>query len=104
MDKDLFIKTIKNIQQLVEEQDNFNNILHQIDPEFGGGYIYNKPIQILIDLLKILIDDKYDNINYYMWELNFGKDYTDGCITDANDNIIKLQTPEDLYNLIMSDK
>lgn len=104
MDKELFIKTINSIEQLVVEQDAVNDILHTVDPEFGGGYIYNKPIQILSDLIKTLIGDTYDNIDYYMWELNFGKDYTDGCITDEHDNPIKLQTPEDLYNLIMSSK
>jgi len=101
MNKELFIKTMEQIKELVREQDAFNDVLSHIDPEFGGGYIYSKPINILSDLLKSLMNDKYDNISYYMWELNFGDNYEDGMITDQNNNIIPLKTPEDLYNLII---
>lgn len=105
MDRDLFIKTICQIEKLNEKSEKFNDILKSIDPEFGGGYIFNESISILINLLKVLVDDKYDNIDYYIWELNFGKDYKDGMITDANDpnKIYKLSTASELYDFIMEE-
>ena len=100
MNKELFIKTVEDIKALYKEQEILNDALHTIDPEFGGGYIYNKPISILENLLKELVNDQYGNISYYFWELDFGEKYYDGCITGPNGEIIKLATPEDLYNLI----
>ena len=105
MDKELFIKTIHQIEELNKESEQFNNMIRTIDPEFGGGYIHTKSITILVDLLKILVNDKYDNIDYYMWDLNFGKDYQDGMITDAEnpDKIYRLSNPSELYDFIMEE-
>jgi len=103
MKKELFVKTMNKIQSLNEEQHEFNDMLKKIDPEFGGGYIYSKVIDFMIDILKELVNDKYDEIGYYAWELDFGKSYKDGCITSLDGEVIKLSTPEELYDLIEKD-
>ena len=102
MNKELFVDTMNKIEELVREQDEFDNLLHKIDNEFGGGYIYNKPIAILEDLLRILVNDKYDNISYYMWELDFGKEYKEGSITEEDGTPIPLSNASELYDLIMN--
>ena len=104
MKKELFVSTMEKIEGLVRLQDEFNNILHKIDDQFGGGYIFTQSIDILEHLLKELVNDEYDYISYFMWELDFGKDYTDGTITEADGTIIKLENASDLYNLIQSSK
>ena len=38
----------------------------------------------LVSLLATIMNDEYDWIDYFCWELNFGKDYHDGTITDSN--------------------
>ncbi len=101
MSKELFIKIIEHIQMLHNEENKLNDLLCEIDPEFGGGYIHNKTISLLSDIAKDLIDDKYDYIGYYLWELDFGKNYYEGVITEADGTPIALSTPEDLYNLIV---
>lgn len=102
MNKDLFIQTIETMEKLNSEQEAFNNLLRVVDSEFGGGYIHNKTISLLADLLKEFTNDQYDYISYYLWEIDFGREYYDGCITDSDGSIIPLRTAEDLYNLIMS--
>ena len=102
MDKQLFVDTINKLQELSEEQEEFNNILSKIDPEFGGGYVHNKTIFLVEELLSKLMNDKYDNISYYMWEIDFGKEYQEGCITDEDGTPIPLSNAEELYDLIMS--
>ena len=59
-------------------------------------------IFILEELLAQLTNDKYDNIAYYMWEIDFGKEYVDGMITDEQGNNMPLSNAEELYDLIMS--
>ena len=80
----------------------FNDILREIDPEFGGGYVHNKTIFLVEELLSKLVNDKYDNISYYMWEIDFGKEYKEGCITEEDGTPIPLSNAGELYDLIMS--
>ncbi len=101
MSKELFIRVMEQIKLLHEEEEKFNTLLHEIDPEFGGGYIHNKTISLLSDIARELIGDKYDYIGYFLWELDFGKGYYEGVITDEKGTPVALSTPEDLYNLIV---
>ena len=101
MDRDLFIDTMNKIEALAREQDEFDAMLHKIDPEFGGGYIHNKTIFLLEELLSKMVNDKYDNISYYMWEIDFGKEYEIGCITEEDGTPIPLSNAGELYDLIM---
>ena len=102
MDKELFVETINKLQELSEEQEKFNDILRLIDPEFGGGYVHNKTIFLVEELLSKLVNDKYDNISYYMWEIDFGKEYEDGCVTEEDGTPIPLSNASELYDFIMS--
>ena len=104
MNKELFVNTINKMEELYEEQELFSNVLKKIDNDFGGCLIHNKTITLLEDLLKKLVNDKYDYISYYLWELDFGKEYKDGVITEADGSIIKLSNPEELYDLIISEQ
>lgn len=42
-------------------------------------------------------------IEYFAYDLDFGKKYEDGMIKDADDSIIKLATIEDLYNVLIKE-
>ena len=37
-----------------------------------------------------------------MWEIDFGKEYQEGCITEEDGTPIPLSNAEELYDLIMS--
>lgn len=104
MNKELFISTIDKLRALDRKQSEFSNMLHKIDSEFGGCLIHSKTIEMVEDLLKNLMNDEYDYIGYYMWELDFGDKYYEGVISEADGTPIPLSTAEDLYNLLMSDK
>ena len=104
MNKELFVNTINKMEELYEEQELFSNVLKKIDNDFGGCLIHNKTITLLEDLLNKFVNDKYDYISYYLWELDFGKEYKDGVITEADGSIIKLSNPEELYDLIMREQ
>lgn len=42
-------------------------------------------------------------IEYFAYDLDFGKKYEDGMIKDADNSIIKLATIEDLYNVLIKE-
>lgn len=48
--------------------------------------------------------DKDEWIEYFCFELNFGKKWEPGLIRDDNGLDIVLQTPEDLYDLLQHNK
>lgn len=104
MNKELFVSTINELKALDKEQNEFYDILHKIDDEFGGCLIHNKTITMVENLLKQLMNDEDDYIGYYMWELYFGEKYYEGVITEADGTPIPLSTAEDLYNLLISNK
>lgn len=53
----------------------------------------------LISKAMNLDDSKEYTLDYYLWELNFGKHYTDGCFTE-NDNAIDISDDEKLYDYL----
>lgn len=55
----------------------------------------------IVKLLEIIMEDKENDwIGYFCWELNFGRRYKPGMITDG-DKDIPLATTRDLYNLLL---
>ena len=55
----------------------------------------------MVDLLEDLTHDSENEwILYYIYDLNFGKKYKDGMITDKDNNNIKMKSIKDLYNFL----
>ena len=55
---------------------------------------------LAIDLLAQMMEDDDDLIGYFIFELDWGKDYEPGCLTDKNNEDIPLATLRDLYNVL----
>lgn len=96
-----FIKFIK------DRQDNTYRLNKVFQKEFEDSciYPYNKYETEMIKLLELSMnaDKCNDWIQYYIYELDFGDSWEPGYIVDENGEDIKLQTPEDLYNLLVED-
>ena len=58
----------------------------------------------LLDLMTDIFEDKEDWIGYYVFELNWGKEYEPGKVKDEDGNDIPLATLEDLYNILTKKK
>ena len=56
----------------------------------------------VVDLLSLATNDKDGWISYWLFDLDCGKDYHDGSITEADGSIIKLATVHDLWNLLQN--
>lgn len=66
--------------------------------DYISGY-NNSIIDGTIKILEDMFNDKSGWISYYIWELEFGDKYVDGCITEKGKNI-KLKGIDDLWNII----
>ena len=91
----------KVISKLKEYQDSENSI-YRAGVDLSG---VNEPlIEAIFDLLKYSTNDETDLISYFCYELNFGEDWYEGCVTDEDGTDIRLQDIDDLYNVLVSDE
>lgn len=54
----------------------------------------------VVFLLKKMLHDKYDYIEYFIYELDYGRRYEVGMIVDENGQDIDIHTPDLLYDFI----
>ncbi len=64
----------------------------------AGLQISHEPI--VVNLLQKIMGDKAEDICYFIYELDYGRDYEPGYVTDSN-GIVDMGTPEALYELLM---
>lgn len=95
-----FIDAINGIKFFVDFEDKLNDLIRNYCTD---GYImFPDIIGTIICILERIFDDvENDWIGYYIWELKFGQKWRPGIITDQDGSDRKLETVEDLYDLLM---
>ena len=97
-----FEKIINGIKREVTFQDKVYYAFRELD----GDYYRDTPsVDMMIMLLdKIFCDDSdYPLIDYWIYELDFGKKWKPGCVMD-NGAEVKLETVSDLYDALVKQK
>jgi hypothetical protein len=98
----MFIETINMIKKQHEHDLKCNEAFKILLPnDYTSGYDNYNLYKQIIKLLQVATNDDNENswIDYYIWELEFGKKYKDGCVIIDGVNY-ELITPEDLYRLL----
>jgi hypothetical protein len=108
INKKAFIEAIDSIEQQFEHDKNCSDAFSIILPNDHVTLYDNSHILSgFIDLLKRLTNDvndegnEYSWIEYFIYELDFGKKYEEGKVTSYGDNI-RLKTSSDLYALLVN--
>ena len=103
MNKELFIATINSIQKQIEIDRKNSSILQEMFPDDSiyCGYNNSELFNALNKILKESMKDEYDWIDYFMYELDFGEKYYDGCVLDKDKSIIDLSNAERLYEFLI---
>lgn len=103
---DEFNRYINAIKDEEELQDKITDAVSEYNQKQNMSVCLVIPSQdyVIVDLLAKIMDDKNEWISYWVYELDCGKSYKDGCVTDKDGGIIKLKTIKDLWNLLMSEK
>ena len=58
--------------------------------------------QLVVDLLELLTNDKDNWISWWCWEIDYGREYTEGSVTYKGE-IVDLSTKQKLYALLESE-
>lgn len=98
--KKQFIKLLTDFKQIEEDINNVDKALKKLDPDFGGFYL-SRVSTLITDALKAAMNDEYDYIGYWVYELDYGSKWKKGTITTKEGKDIKLKTAEDLYDYII---
>lgn len=101
--KELFTESLDKIKRQMDHDYKCSEAFKIILPnDYISNYDNSMVIDQLVKLLKIYTNDDHKDswIEYFIYELNFGEKYTEGCATHKNGKIINLSTSENLYNFL----
>ena len=106
MTKELFIESIDAIEKQYRHDQECSEAFRVILPDDHISLYDNHRLNNqLTKVLQIAMDDENKDswIEYYMWELDFGKDWKKGYIT-IKDKDVPLQNAGNLWNLLIETK
>ena len=98
--KEEFVSYINFIKERGEKMDELNRVFTD-EFEDSVFYPYLKYETKLVSLLKSVMHDKYDDIEYFIYELNFGEKYEDGMIREKDGTLIDFSTAENVYDYLV---
>ncbi len=106
MDKNTFIESIEAIKKQEKYDNKVAKYLGKAFPDAFEANLRPNNSFILNQLIKILqienndFGDSNSWIDYFCYELDFGKEYKAGMVTDKNDKNIDISTPEKLWEFL----
>ena len=106
INRKLFIECINSIEQQVKHDQKCQEAFQVILNTSFAGYYDNHWLQdSLINILKIAMKDTSRDswIEYFIWELDFGKKYHKKCATYKNGKNINLSTSGKLWDFLNKD-
>lgn len=96
--RDQFIRAINRVR----DANDFDIEVNDLSSHLNTGVQVNTCSLgvVLTDILSAAMDDKYDDIGYFCWELDFGREYKEGMVKDEDGNSVDLSSPDKLYDYI----
>ncbi len=101
MDKKKFVECINDFKKSYDKWLVLSEHAQKHSEEFFNYPTFGM-FDLYIHLLEDIMDDEWNYISYYIWDLNFGKNGKE-CITmdtDKGEVKISLTTPEELYDYL----
>lgn len=105
MNKSLFIETIQVLQKQYEKDEGKAKLLAQVFPDaFDANLMYDNHL-ITNQIVKILQEQMNDVgpdswIEYFLWELDFGRKYKPGCVIQQDGTHIDLSDAGSLWEFL----
>lgn len=97
-----FERHLEAIASIMRLQDGFYELLNEYNSKSLNccDFIFPTLIDNVVDLLVLAMHDESGWISYWVFDLDCGNEYRDGCAEDDEGNLIKLKTIEDLWRIL----
>lgn len=98
--KEVFTQVLEDVKMVSDYQDHLNAFFKKNDVD---GYIFQPDCTCsVLQLLHFIFGERdvEEWISYFCFELDFGRKYKDGMVTDKDGKNIPLGTIGDLYNVL----
>ena len=99
MNIDLFRKAIEDIRRIHNFEEDVNGLLRKFNTD--GEYFVPTCEDMLVKVLQDSMNDTDEFISYFIYDLNFGKEWKEGNVVD-NGKDIKLSTIDELYDYLIA--
>ena len=106
INKDKFINILERLKATDDTVKQINDILYNcrdtVEADFtSGSSMMICHEDLVIELLENMFDT--DMISYFIYELDYGKKYIDGCVQNSDGSIIDISTSEKLYDYLLEE-
>ena len=103
--KQEFIDIINRLNEASDLREKVDRLFRNSRENIENDFCNAAALQIshestVMFLLKKILHDKYDYIDYFVYDLDYGRKYEAGMITDENGQDIDIHTPDLLYDFI----
>ena len=107
--KEQFVKIINRLKAANDLQNKIQDLMYEADDNIDNDFMNAASLMInhedtVVNLLQVIMEDEWDDIPYFIYELDYGRDYQPGCYTENDDEEIDISTPEKLYDHLMYSK
>lgn len=110
--KEQFVAILKTLEETDEKEEKLNEVMNSMSPDFYSyfypTYLYKS---IIIDLLnqefygKMEVNAEYgSDIEYFIYDLNYGKNWTENSLTELDGTPIDISTVEKLYDYLTAER
>lgn len=107
--KEQFVEYVERIKKTCDKDDMFSEAIEKAcndDCRVIG--LYGAECSAMVDLLSLAMGLEVgtcdgNEIEYFIYDLNFGKDYKEGCLSEMDGTPIDISTAEKLYDYIVSE-
>ena len=96
--KEKFVRILNELERVDRAEEKIVEAISSISA-FYWNYPFSTGSDTVIDLLEELTNDEGQMISYFVYELDWGKKWEPGCVTDENEDI-DLSTAEKLYDYL----
>ena len=96
-----FKSALSDIKRFQEAEDSINDGFKKLGQD--SRIMITEPESVVVRLLEAIFNDRGEWISYFLYQLDWGKKYEDGCITDIDGSFIRLSTIEELYNFLVKE-
>lgn len=104
LSKEKFIEYMNFIKKMNESENRIQEVLQKEITDFRGGFLYSNYEFMYVKLLKEIMDDKNDWIEYFLYDLDFGAKWETGSVVEMDGTEMPLGTVENLYDLLIKYK